>query len=216
MKKGKILFLISLLIITSLLLTACLQSASTGEVTPQDNSELQTILDAVAGQTPAADTDDGTGGSPSAVDSLQQTQTAESSIPTPIAPQVDPTATPEPTIAPVALDLIVPEKYTLKEGEFPWCIARRFNINPIVLLNYNGLSGRDYSVGQVLSIPENPGIYGEDRALAVHPTTYTVRANDTFYSIACLFGDVWPEEIAAQNGLEITDTLTAGETINIP
>ncbi len=53
MKKEKILFLTSILIVASLLLSGCLQSASTGEVTPQDNSELQTILDAVAEQTPA-------------------------------------------------------------------------------------------------------------------------------------------------------------------
>jgi LysM repeat protein len=215
MKKEKIIFLISLLIITSLLLTGCLQSASTGEVTPQDNSELQTILDAVAEQTPASSADDGTGGNPSAVDSLQQTQTAEAVIPTPEPPE-PPTPTPEPTPEPVVVEKVVPEKYTLREGEFPWCIARRFDINPTTLLNFNGLAGSQYKIGQVLSIPDNPGTYDGDRALAAHPTTYTVKANETFYSIACLFGDVWPEEIAAQNGMELTDTLTAGTTIDIP
>ena len=215
MKKEKMLFLISLMVITSLLLSGCLQSASTGEVTPQDNSELQTILDAVAEQTPASPAD-GTGGNPSAVDSLQQTQTAEAAIPTPEPPPVEPTATPEPTPEPVALDLQVPEKYTLHEGEFPWCIARRFDLDPIVLLNFNGLSGSQYKVGQVLSIPDNPGQFDGERMLASHPTTYNVKANETFYSIACLFGDVWPEEIAAANGMEVDEDLAAGSTIEIP
>ncbi|MFN2144737.1 MAG: LysM peptidoglycan-binding domain-containing protein [Anaerolineales bacterium] len=215
MKKGKILFLTSILIVASLLLSGCLQSASTGEVTPQDNSELQTILDAVAEQTPAGDAGDGTGGSPSAVDSLQQTQTAEAAVPTPEPPPTA-TPTPEPTPTPKAVDKTVPEKYTLHEGEFPWCLARRFNINPTTLLNYNGLAGSEYEVGQVISIPPNPGTFGEARSLSKHPIDYTVLANETFYSIACKFGDVWPEEIAAANNMKVTDTLTAGATIHIP
>ena len=217
MKKTKILTVISLLIVASFLLTACLQPASSGEVTPQDDSELQTILDAVAQQTPAVGSDDGTGGNPSAVDSLAQTQTAEASIPSPEPPEVEtPTVEPSPTPEPVAVDKTIPKSYALKAGEFPWCIARRFNIDPIVLLNFNGLSGRDYKVGQVLSIPSAPGTFDGERALAIHPTTYTVRSGDTFNSVACLFGDVWPEEIASLNGMEITDDLTSGESIKIP
>lgn len=214
MKKDKILFLTSILIVASLLLSGCLQSASSGEVTPQDNSELQTILDAVAEQTPA----DGTGGNPSAVDSLQQTQTAEAAVPTPEPPTPEPTVepTPKPTRVPLEVDKTVPEKYTLHEGEFPWCLARRFNINPTTLMNYNGLAGADYKVGQVLSIPPNPGVFGEERMLTKHPAKYTVLANETFFSIACKYGDVWPEEIAAANNLKITDKLTAGDTIRIP
>lgn len=216
MKKEKIIFLISLMVITSLLLSGCLQSASTGEVTPQDDSELQTILDAVAEQTPATSGDDGTGGNPSAVDSLQQTQTAEAAIPTPELPEETATPTPEPTPEPVEVETTVPEKYTLREGEFPWCIARRFDINPIALLNFNGLAGSQYKVGQVLSIPDNPGEFDGERMLASHPTTYNVKANETFYSIACLFGDVWPEEIAAANGMEVDEEPAAGSSIEIP
>ena len=216
MKKTKILIMISILAATSLFLTSCLQPASTGEVTPQDNSELQTILDAVAQQTPAGAAGDGTGGNPSAVDSLAQTQTAEAGIPSPEIPIETPTPTPSPTPEPVAVDKTIPESYTLKAGEFPWCIARRFNIDPIVLLNFNGLSGSEYKVGQKLAIPSAPGTFDGSRALAIHPTTYTVRSGDTFNSVACLFGDVWPEEIAALNGMDMTDDLTAGESIEIP
>jgi LysM repeat protein len=216
MKKAKILIVISLLATTSLLLSACLQPASTGEVTPQDDSELQTILDAVAQQTPAGAADDGTGGNPSVADSLAQTQTAEAAIPTPEIPEETPTLEPSPTPEPVAVDKTIPDTYTLKAGEFPWCIARRFNIDPIVLLNFNGLSGSEYKVGQILSIPSAPGTFEGERMLALHPTTYTVTSGDTFYSVACLFGDVWPEAIAATNGMEVSDELTAGESIEIP
>ena len=216
MKKTKILILISLLAVASLLLSACLEPASTGEVTPQDDSELQTILDAVAQQTPAGSADDGTGGNPSVADSLAQTQTAEAAIPTPEIPEETPTPEPSPTSEPIEVDTTIPESYTLKAGEFPWCIARRYNIDPIVLLNYNGLSGRDYSVGQILAMPSAPGTFDGERMLAIHPTTYTVRSGDTFNSVACLFGDVFPEAIASANGMDITDELTAGENIEIP
>ena len=215
MKKVKILIVISMLTVASVLLSACLQPASTGEVTPQDDDELQSILDAVAQQTPAGP-DDGTGGNPSVADSLAQTQTAEAAIPTPALPDTDLTPEPTPTFVPAAGDKTIPESYALKAGEFPWCIARRFNIDPVALLNFNGLSGREYSIGQVLAIPSAPGTFEGERMLALHPTTYTIRSGDTFNSIACLFGDVWPEDIAARNGMSINDALTAGETIEIP
>ena len=214
MKRQKIVLIIALLLAASLLFSACEMQASTGEVTPQDDSELQDILDAVAQQTPAG-ADDGTGGNPSVLDSLSQTQTAEAQIPTPQLPAVE-TPTPTPTLVPVAVDKTVPEQYTLKKGEFPWCIARRFNLDPITLLNANGLSGSQYSPGLVLKIPANPGTFEGERMLANHPTTYTVKSGDTFNSIACVYGDVWPEEIAAQNGMDLTDSLTAGTTLDIP
>lgn len=216
MKRQKFVFIIGLLLAASLIFSACQMQASTGEVTPQDDSELQDILDAVAQQTPAG-VDDGTGGNPSVIDSLSQTQTAQAGIPTPELPSLaTPTPSPTPTRVPVEVDKTVPEQYTLKKGEFPWCIARRFNIDPITLLNANGLSGSQYDPGLVLKIPANPGKFDGNPMLANHPTTYTVKSGDTFYSIACVYGDVWPEEIAAQNGMDLTDSLTAGTTLDIP
>ena len=217
MKRQKFVLIIGLLLAASLIFSACQMQASTGEVTPQDDSELQDILDAVAQQTPAGSADDGTGGNPSVLDGLSQTQTAQAGIPTPELPSVS-TPTPEPTatMVPVEVDKTVPDQYTLKKGEFPWCIARRFNIDPITLLNANGLSGSQYKVGLVLKIPANPGTFDGNPMLANHPTTYTVKSGDTFYSIACIYGDVWPEEIAAQNGMDLTDSLTAGTTLDIP
>lgn len=215
MRKAKTIFLFSILVAVSLLFSACTQSASSGEVTPQDDSQLQEILDAVANQTPAA-SDDGTGGNPSADEGLAQTQTAQAVVPTPDVPEATAIPSPTPTMVVVEVDLVVPESYTLKKGEFPWCLARRFNVDATTLLNTNGLSGSQYFPGLKLTIPTGGAAFQGDRALVSHPATYTVKSGDTFYSIACHYGDVWPEEIAAQNGMSLDDALTSGSTLNIP
>jgi LysM repeat protein len=111
-----------------------------------------------------------------------------------------------------------PETYKLKKGEFPYCIARRFDIDPDELLAENGLNRNSVvQPGLVLEIPEDPDPFDQGpRALKDHPTTYTVVAGDTIYTIACAFGDVDPRAIAAANDLEKPFTLTAGQTLQIP
>jgi len=108
-----------------------------------------------------------------------------------------------------------PATYVLHAGEFPYCIARRFNVDPSDLLNLNGLSsGEVLQPGMTLSIPAT-GSFPGDRALQAHPTQYTVAVNDTFYTIACAFGDVDPNTIAAANGLAVTARLHRA-ILNIP
>ncbi|MEJ2484450.1 MAG: LysM peptidoglycan-binding domain-containing protein [Anaerolineales bacterium] len=206
MRKEKVIFLYGLLIVLSIIASACTQSASTGNVPTQEDEDIQTILDAIENQPKVEMT-------PTTSDS----ETPEES--TPEVPQADvptPTPTPEPTKEVVQVDLKVPKKYTLQKGEFPWCIARRFNIDPTTLMNANGLSGSSYSPGLVLTIPQDAAKFQGDRSLKNHPSTYTVKSGDTFYSIACVFGDVWPEEIAAQNFMELGDALTSGTQLDIP
>lgn len=110
----------------------------------------------------------------------------------------------------------IPDQYTLQPGEFPFCIARRFDIAPSALLSANGLSSSTITYpGTVLTIPKDaPGYDLGPRALRTHPTTYVVRSGDTANSIACLFGDVDPRAILAKNGLE--GSLPVGQTIQIP
>ena len=131
--------------------------------------------------------------------------------------EAEPTETPEPEIAVVIPTLERPKSYTLKKGEWPICIARRFDLNVASLLSLNGL-GMDSKpgVGTVLNIPQSGSWDSGARALKSHPTDYTVKAGDTVYTIACAFGDVSPEGIAAANGLESPYTLTAGNTLKIP
>lgn len=140
---------------------------------------------------------------------------------TPAAPEVL-TNTPEvpagPTNTPAPIPaLVVPESYKLRGGEFPFCIARRFNVDPGELLSINGLGPNSAtSAGLTLKIPTSGNTFPGDRALKAHPTTYTVRAGDTVYSIACQFGDVDPNAILAVNGLGEAKELAAGQTLQIP
>ena len=122
---------------------------------------------------------------------------------------------PLPTSAPVGSR---PSTYRLERGEFPYCIARRFDLNPQELLTRNGLTTAEaynLATGTVLTIPQS-GSFPGTRALRNHPTTYTVASStETVYSVACLFGDVDPARIIADNNLSGT-TLTTGQTLSIP
>ncbi len=109
-----------------------------------------------------------------------------------------------------------PATYTLQQGEFPFCIARRFDVDPNQLLTLNGLyDGQTVYPGLVLKIPQS-GSFPGSRALRNHPTTYTASAGDTVYSIACAFGDVDPSAIATANSISASTTLTAGQSLSIP
>jgi LysM repeat protein len=133
-----------------------------------------------------------------------------------IAELTFPTATATPSPQPVSTET-VPETYVLQEGEFPYCIARRFNVNPDDLLNLNGLSrGQNVYPGTKLKIPQTGRTFPGERALLAHPTSYTVVGGDTLYIIACKFGDVTPLAIAQANGLEVDAELTVGQTLQIP
>jgi LysM repeat protein len=109
-----------------------------------------------------------------------------------------------------------PATYTLQDGEFPYCIARRFDVDPDQLLSLNGLvDGQTLYAGAVLKIPQS-GSFPGSRALRNHPTTYTASAGDTIPGIACLFGDIDPSAIASANGLSVGSTLSAGQQLSIP
>lgn len=109
-----------------------------------------------------------------------------------------------------------PLTYTLQEGEYPYCIARRFDVNPDELLSLNGLgSGGMYVPGLVLKIPQT-GSFPGPRSLIPRPGNYTVAAGDTIYKIACKYGDIDPISIATANTLVAPYTLTVGKVIYIP
>lgn len=152
-----------------------------------------------------------------------QTQTAMAKVPGTatlgIGQTPDPTATltPEPTeIIPVPT-VTRPATHTLREGEFPYCIARRYDLNPADLLALNNL-GRDQLVspGTTLRIPATGNWVGEGRVRNPHPGVHTVTAGETVFSIACFYGDVSPEAIIAVNRLQEPYTLTSGQQLNIP
>ncbi len=126
-----------------------------------------------------------------------------------------PTATPEPTIA--VPTVTRPAQYTLREGEFPFCIARRFDLDASALLSLNNISPNTLlEPGTTLQIPQTGSWEGDGRMRNPHPTTHTVAAGETIYSIACYYGDVSPEAIIAVNQLEEPYTLAPGQTLSIP
>ncbi|MBE0697780.1 MAG: LysM peptidoglycan-binding domain-containing protein [Anaerolineaceae bacterium] len=112
-----------------------------------------------------------------------------------------------------------PTTYTLQKGEWPICIARRFNLDLSSFFASNGLSMQSKpAVGVVLKIPASgtwSANYGA-RALKAHPTTYTVVSGDTIYTIACRYGDVAPEQILAANSLSSAGDIKSGMKLNIP
>lgn len=109
-----------------------------------------------------------------------------------------------------------PSSWTLQTGEFPYCLARRFDVNPTELLSLNGLSANSFFyAGMVFRIPQSGSFPGE-RHLKDSPTNYTVVSGDNIYNIACQFGDVDPYAIAAANGMVSPYNLNVGQNLYIP
>lgn len=236
--KKSVFLLLTIMALTGIL-TACTRSASQAPALPQataatditaqpDANDQMSILQIYATQTAMAES-----GMPAPTEETPPTPesnaTPEGSLSLPTAEPALPTlgpalSTPEPvlpTAAPAPSGnvpaITVPGTYALQPGEFPYCIARRFNVNPDELLSLNGLNdGGTYLPGLVLRIPQTGNPFPGARALRPHPTTYTVGLNDTIYRIACAFGDVSPEQIAAANGLSAPYSLQVGQVINIP
>lgn len=185
------------ILIFSLLLAGCKLPASAPAATPTDVERTTPIVIGGDEQEP--------------LDETQATATLETDAPDYFA---TPTPTPEPTIA--VPTLTRPASYTLQEGEFPFCIARRFDLNPQDLLSLNNIGENQLvSPGTTLQIPQT-GSWEGSRVRNPHPTTHTVRAGETIHSIACHYGDVSPEAIIAVNQLQEPYTLTVGQTLEIP
>lgn len=187
----------------------------------------QTAMAQQGGAAPQATTAPAEGGeAPATTEAVPQEGGGQEPVPTsapaettaaePAAPAA--TATPEPTlvVVPTATPGL-PTTYTLQAGEFPYCIARRFNVNPVELLSQSGLNQNSRpAAGTTLTIPQGGGGFPGERTLRAHPTTYTVQSGENIYEIACLFGDVSPDAIAFANSLSAPYTLTAGQTLQIP
>ena len=113
-----------------------------------------------------------------------------------------------------------PGTYTLQSGEYPYCIARRFNVDPDELLAASGLTSAEadsLSAGTVLKIPQPGNAFPGDRRLNPHPDTYIVdSATETVYGVACYYGDIDPALIAQTNGISVNAVLTVGQKLTIP
>ena len=235
--------IILVILIAGFLLTACERSASVSPVATATSSSIpfpvvtqSQIMKDILAATQTAQAISGTvstGSLPvsatstpafiyvtatSSSDTTKALATATpSTLTTAVATSAVATATPTPTAITYPTSTPGhPAQYTIQQGEFPYCIARRFNVNAGDLLTLNGLStSSQVSIGTVLNIPTS-GSWSGTRALKSHPTTYTVVYGDTLGSIACGFGDVDPNIILAANGLSAGTALTAGQVLTIP
>jgi LysM repeat protein len=227
-KKSTVLLLTVLIL--SLSLSGCLKSASTPPVsaqlgtTPtqetafpqatQQSGNVQTILSqtqtaAALSGTPVVEAQATSTKGPKAVATAKPTKTKK------------PTAEPKPTEDRSSfqpdLNPKPPATYTLKAGEFPICIARRYNLDVVSLLTLNNLSmDSQPKAGTKLRIPQTGSWNLGSRALRDHPTQYTVVSGDSFYKIACLYGNLLPADIATKNGKDVDDKLSAGTVLDIP
>lgn len=222
--------IILVVLVAGLVLTACERPASVAPVTtPTQSGEIPfpvatqpDIMKEILAATQTAGAVLGTvnpTGTPASGATAMATSAATSDGTLVTIPLV--TNTPEATFTPTAIVYPTPtpgkpSTYTLHKGEFPYCIARRFNVNAADLLSANGLGMNSVvSEGTTLKIPQS-GSWQGDRSLKAHPASYTVAAGDTLYSIACGFGDADPNTIMAANGLSSATNLTVGQVLQIP
>lgn len=192
--------------------TEAAQTTAANGGTPVDGTPIAVVTGTPGTPQAGATTD------PSAIATPTATIAVDASTPTNANAEV-------PTSIPAAAATSVPvgsrpASYTLQAGEFPYCIARRYNVDPDALLSASGLTSaqaNSLTAGTVLTIPQNAGGFPGSRALRAHPATYTVASGDeTVYSVACLFGDVDPNSIASANGISASAKLTLGQTLSIP
>jgi hypothetical protein len=112
-------------------------------------------------------------------------------------------------------DLPLPAKYALQRGEFPYCIARRYDVNPTELMRQNYLSYNQlFRKGLVIWLPQSGKPFPGERTLNPHSDVYVVQKDgETIFTAACYYGDVDPAALAAANGLPLDVILAKGQEI---
>jgi LysM repeat protein len=227
-KRSVILF--SLFVVTAIFISACERSYSTVPLeTPAADatSNFVAISPLPSVDNPMAMVEElstgtalaETGATEETSDAPTATQEAESDVTPTTTPTLGGGITPSATQPAPTTIVDRPASYALQKGEFPYCIARRFNVDPAELLNLNGLTnGEVYYPNLTLTIPQTGNPFPGTRALRSHPDTYTVAdASLSLYAIACVYGDVDPAAIVSANsGLSLNSPLTVGQQISIP
>lgn len=212
-KVSKTVLLVGIMLVLVLTSACTLRASKAPDVQATPTSETlfltpTSIADAVATQTAAVKPAIATATPEPVVEATAEPQAGGGQE----QPQTSGQADPIPTLA-------RPSTYTLQKGEWPICIARRFDLNLSSFFSANGLNMNSRpAVGVVLKVPStgnwDSNAHGA-RALRAH-TDYTVKAGDTVYTIACYYGDVSPEGILAANGLSSPADVKTGMTLKIP
>jgi len=205
-------------------LVACELSASTPPPLTEGEQAMQTLqakLGSMASKTPGSGnglvTPAATASNPLVPPTATPLGLGPTEIPTEVPNSLTATVGPLVYTATPGTPTAVPTSYVVQQGEFVYCLARRFNVIPDELLSLNSLGPNQLlQPGMTLNIPQTGNPFPGARALKLHPTTYSVVAGDTLYTVACGFGDVDPMAVALGNNLTSPYTLTPGQTLNIP
>ena len=96
--------------------------------------------------------------------------------------------------------------YRVEPNDTLYSIARRYNTKVDSIKSYNNLDSNILSIGQILQIPIN--------SIDTTYITYTVKPNDTLYSIARRYNTTVAEIQAINNNL--SSNLSIGQEIKIP
>ncbi|MBK8780929.1 MAG: LysM peptidoglycan-binding domain-containing protein [Anaerolineales bacterium] len=243
-KKQRGMLVIFVFVISTMLVSACTQSLSSAPaatptlipdglfVSPFPSVENpMAMIEEFAKQTAAAQTTVANGGTPVTPGAVVTATTPLAVVTGTLESGVIPTATSTAVVISTPTNAIAqpastsvpvgarPASYTLQSGEFPYCIARRFNVDPDELLALSGLSSaqaNSLSAGTVLKIPQS-GAFPGSRVWHNHPDTYTVdSSSETIYGVACYYGDIDPNAIASANSISVSASLTAGQQLKIP
>jgi len=216
----KLITMISVLMIFSILLASCKLPASEG---PSGEESTTGPSFPVPGETDEekGGIDVGLINTQTAIAELMQTSVVIADTPIAAVTATSSSGAAPATPAPVVVDIKptagIPATYTLQNGEWPFCIARRFDVDQYELMDINGLTLTSQPpAGFTLKIPQTGNNFAGDLMLKKHPTDYTVKASDTVYTIACDFGDISPDMIVLANNLNAPYDLTTGQTIRIP
>lgn len=212
---------LAIVLAVAFVVAGCTRSASTppaspesgtGTSTPSGLTSQQMTMEAVRSAL-LTQTAEAGGGEPT--EETQAPENPTDTAPPPVEDTPLATATTEAASTPVVGE--VPATYTLQDGEHPYCIARRFDIDPTTLLAVNGLDSSSLSSpGTTLTIPQDAQPFPGPRSLRQHPGAYTVQPGETIYAVACIFGDVYPIAIAQENGLSEPYSVSAGDVLQIP
>ena len=114
------------------------------------------------------------------------------------------------------IEIVGVVNYTIKPGDTLWKIANNCNVTVDDIVKLNNLDSTVIYPGQIIKLSQSCAARqnGDNNEFSETEDFYTVRRNDTLYSIARLFGTT-PQELINSNNLT-SDLLTVGQNIRVP
>ena len=96
--------------------------------------------------------------------------------------------------------------YTIKKNDTLYSIANKYNTTVQNLIDINNLINSNLMIGQIIKVPINNNVQNNN-------IKYTVKKNDTLYTIANMYG-MTVSELKKLNNL-ITDNIYVGQELTI-